>query len=389
MKSLRLGNLTLILILLASVGTINAKSNKQSPSEQSARLLDVGVMLFDPNIPEKFQEIERKHIFHDIRQAEAAFLSYQLREALEKTEQWGVVRVIPRSSNTFEVNVQGTILVSNGERLSLRINVKDASGRQWFQRTYNEKTSTYRYEKKLAARADPFDHVYAAIVDDMLAYHRKKLSDREIAQLRNLSRIKFAREFSPEAFDDYVKERGKRKISLKRMVAEENVQYQRIKGIREREHLFIDTLDEHYKNFYDSGKDSYTEWRKATFLELLEKRKLRRSAIARGLLGVASVVGGIAAASSIGDPAAAVGAAQVGIYAGGALISSSLNVGAQAKAHSETIRELGNSFSVDISDRTLELKDITVTLTGTVEDQYNQLRSVLKDIYLEETKASL
>lgn len=376
--------------IAARISSIDARPKTGTPSTQNAaeiaeaRLLDVGILLFDPNIPEDWRTIEHKQIQPDVRKAEAILFSSLLKEAIAKTKKWGVTRVLPRKSNTFEVQVAGIILYSDGTRLSLRVQVSDASGKLWFNRTYKQTANSFSYETKHLEKGDPFADIYTHIAADMLAYYRK-FNDRRIERLRHISRISFAQEFSPEGFAGYLKKRGRNSVSLARIPAEEDPQYKRIKSIRAREHLFVDTLDEHYSRFYSDIKNNYTDWRKLSYEEILAKRKLRAQAIVRGIFGVASVVTGVLSAGA--DNPAARRAGDAAILAGSLLIHNSLSVGSQAKLHSEAIRELGASFSVDTSDRIIETEDSTITLTGTVEAQYDQLRAVLKDIYLQEAQA--
>lgn len=374
--------------IAARLSSIDARPEVHTPSVAEIaeeRLLDVGILLFDPNIPEDWRTIERKAIQSDVRKAEAILFPHLLKEALVKTRQWGVTRVLPRKSNTFEVQVTGVILSSDGTHLSVRIRVSDASGKLWFNRKYKKIVNSFSYTKKHLERGDPFASLYMNIASDMLAYYRR-FNDRRIDRLKHISRISFAQEFSPEAFAGYLKKRGKSRASLERIPAEEDPQYQRIKNIRTREHLFIDTLDEHYDKFYNDVRKNYSDWRKLGYEEILAKRKLRAQAIARGIFGVASVVTGILSAGA--DSPVTRRAGNAAIVAGSLLIRSSLSVGSQAKLHAEAIRELSASFSADTSDRIVETEDNAITLTGTVDEQYDQLRAVLKDVYLQETGAS-
>lgn len=359
-----------------------AKSLSPPPKAAKAEPLDVGIVLFDPNIPKDWKTLENKNIIPDVRQAEAAYIPYTLRETLVASSQWGIVRVIPKTSNVFEVIVKGKIQSSTSERLELLVEVSDTTGKTWFKRTYKETTNRFSYEPHRLSRADPFQVIYTRIAQDMLAY-QQKISTRDIARMKLISRVKFAQELSPEAFDGYLKKRGSKRVSLVRMASEQDLQYQRINSIREREHLFVDTLDQHYGDFHATMKTSYADWRKYSYEELLAERELRRKSFARGLLGIASVVGGILAQDATTRSGRAAG--NVAILAGAGLIKSSLDVGAQAKIHTEALRELGSSFSVDVGDQTLKMEDITVELTGTVDEQYDKLRDVLREIYLQET----
>jgi len=77
----------------------------------------------------------------------------------------------------------------------------------------------------------------------------------------------------------------------------------------------------------------------------------------------------------------------LGVIAGGMLVQESLNAGQEAEIHAAALEELNISFSDAASDSVLEMEDTTITLTGTVEEQYLQLRDILKEIWLQEAGA--
>jgi len=53
----------------------------------------------------------------------------------------------------------------------------------------------------------------------------------------------------------------------------------------------------------------------------------------------------------------------------------------EAEMHVESLEELGLSLGAEITPQVIELQDRTVTLSGTVEDQYAQWRELLTEIY--------
>ena len=60
---------------------------------------------------------------------------------------------------------------------------------------------------------------------------------------------------------------------------------------------------------------------------------------------------------------------------------------AESNIHSLALEELGQSLDAEITPRVIELEDRTVRLTGNVEDQYDQWRELLADIYAAELAA--
>lgn len=365
---------------------LNLKAESRLPTKVSQTLkvpqtLDVGILTFDLNIPDSWREMEGKQIVPDVRKTESVVLPYMLKEVLAQSKQWGVVRVLPRSSNTFEVSVEGKILLSNGERLKLQILVSDASGKRWFKRVYERRTNTYSYEDAQTRRADPFYDLYEQIAHDMLVY-RQKMKPKVLKTLHHIAKIRFAKDFSPEAFEGYVKTLRNKKIKLLGVPSEESPSYQRISKIRDREHLFVDVLNERYANFYENVYQSYLDWRKFSYSELLERRRLRRNSILSGIAGIATIAAGIIAADAPRASTRVLG--DVGVLAGSMLIKDSLSAGQQAQMHSVALEELNASFSDSAAEQVLEVEDVSITLTGTIEEQYLQLRDVLKKMWSED-----
>ena len=101
-------------------------------------LLDVGIQLFDPGLPNDEYErymLEEEGIYADVRKAEARYMPLRLKQALETSGFWGAVRVVP-SSHVVDVRVAGAIHKSNGKKLELDIRAVDAMGMEWLSRRY-------------------------------------------------------------------------------------------------------------------------------------------------------------------------------------------------------------------------------------------------------------
>jgi hypothetical protein len=76
------------------------KATTEVPADE---LLDVGVRLFDPNIPEDEAEREKKRVFPDVRHAESRYIPTLIRDTLEDTGYWGQARVLPRDGTGMDV----------------------------------------------------------------------------------------------------------------------------------------------------------------------------------------------------------------------------------------------------------------------------------------------
>ncbi|MFC6980808.1 hypothetical protein [Microbulbifer taiwanensis] len=165
--------------------------------------------------------------------------------------------------------------------------------------------------------------------------------------------------------------------------AENDPMLQRVRRIRERDYLFVDTLQGYYGTFVKSMETPYQEWRAMSYEEVKQMRELKRKARNHTIMGAAAIIGGIAAAGSGAGSARAAG--QVGIAGGGYLIKSGFDRRSDAKMHIEALQELGDSMEAEVEPQIVELEDRTVTLTGSVENQYRQWRELLKEIYEAET----
>ena len=105
------------------------------------------------------------------------------------------------------------------------------------------------------------------------------------------------------------------------------------------------------------------------------------------VLGVAAIVGGLAATQS--NNAAVQYSAYGGLFGGGFLIKDAFNKRDEAQLQVETLAELGNSLESEIAPQTIELDERVVTLTGSVQEQYTQWREILADIYAAEVQGSV
>lgn len=374
-------------LLLAGCASTTVKSTSVTPLEYAStevaeeNLLDVGVSIFNPNIEELLEEDDALTL-PEIRRAEARYIPYLLAETLQRNGSWGAVRVIPNETSVVDVYVSGIIKHSDGELLQLEVTAKDVSGRTWFVRDYEGLTSKYTYNGQARVERDPFQGVYNEIANDLLAY-REKLPEAQLGRLRTISELRFAEIFSPEAFSGYLETDKKGNIKILRLPPENDPISVRIEQIRERDYLFIDTLQDYYASFALDMEVSYQEWRKLTYDEVIALREVKREARNQMIAGAALVLAGVVAAGSSDGSARAAGAG--GVLGGAYLIKEGLGTRAEAQLHVEALQELGGSLEAEIQPQVIELEDRTVTLTGTVDNQYDQWRGILRDIYTTET----
>ncbi|WP_406828964.1 hypothetical protein [Microbulbifer sp. ARAS458-1] len=346
------------------------------------RLLDVGIVQFNAGLDQGEELEEDELVFPELRRAESRYIAVTLADALQSSQGWGAVRVIPSERTNIDVTVTGTIVQSDGETLTVSVTVRDSRGQLWFTKEYTEQASHYAYDRKHPTEGDAFQGIYNRVSNDMLMY-RQRLSDQYIAELRTISEIKFARSFSPSAFDRYLVQDEEGLYQLTSLPADNDPMLMRVRQIRERDYLFVDTLQGYYDTFVKTMETPYQEWRAMSYEEVKQMREMKRKARNNTIMGVAAIVGGIATAGAGGG--AARQAANVAVAGGGYLVKSGFDRRSEAKMHIEALQELGDSIEAEVEPQIVELEDRTVTLSGSVENQYQQWRELLKEIYQAET----
>ena len=119
--------------------------------------------------------------------------------------------------------------------------------------------------------------------------------------------------------------------------------------VRERDYMFVDTLNEYYADFYARMGDSYDKWRSNSYEEQMALREIRREAFMKKLFGGLMIgLGAVAARDS--------GAAGEALILGGVLVvKDGIDVGKEAKLNREALRELAASLDAEIEPVLVEV----------------------------------
>ncbi|MEE9562894.1 MAG: hypothetical protein V3W50_07480 [Thermoanaerobaculia bacterium] len=365
----------------AAIETAHAiQAQTEIPEEQ---LLDVGIEVFDPGLPEEtvptFKQQE-KGVFTEVRNSEARYIPFHLKDTLQATGHWGAVRVVPAGMSNVELTVKGQIIKSNGKNLVLTVQAVDATSKVWFDKRYKGEADIEAYLPDQLEIADPFQALYNTIANDLLAA-RSKLKPDAIEIIREVAGLKFAADLAPEAFADYLETNRKGRHKIERLPAAGNPMVARIAEIRERDYMFVDTLNEHYAQFCTRMDRPYDDWRAFSYEEQVALQELRRAARMRKILGALAIFGAVIASVDSGIEAAARDAAIIG---GTMAIQSGIAKGKEAKMHAQALRELGVSFEAEVAPMVIEVKGQTLRLAGSAETQYASWRELLTEIYAEE-----
>lgn len=383
--------LLLMLVACSTTQRIREDVPVQRPAAEIAegQLLDVWIALFDPGeLPD--DEDDAQGLSLEIRSAEARYIPVELRATLEKTGYWGAVRVVPQGSEGAEVLVQGRIISSDGEQLEVKITALDATGRQWFAKSYASQVTLDDYQRSERNGSSVFQSLYNAIAND-LATFRTTLSVQDIRDIRQVAELRFAVDLAPDAFSGYLQQSSNPgRWRIERLPAHDDPMLARIRAIRERDFLLVDTLNGHFDNLHDDMQQPYFDWRKTRLEELEAMREIERQARNRKLLGAAAILGAIAIEALGGDSTRkSTGTLRNVMIVGGAyVIKTGFDKDSEATIHADAIEELGESFSAESQPMVVEVEGQTHELTGSAETQYSQWRDLLKDIYASETGLS-
>ena len=353
----------------------------KTPSQPIAEeaLLDVGIPVLNDGL---YLTDDEDTVFPEVRFAEAIYFSNQLAKVLEKSGAWGAIRVTPSDDVIMDLYITGTILQSDGETMDLEIQVKDSSGKQWFSKNYQQAVGKYAYDRRLKSLGDPFQNLFVRITNDLLSY-REKLSSQRAIELRTISELRFAKTFSAKAFDSYISEKRDGTLVIDKLPADNDSILVRVRKIRERDYLYIDTMQDYYDGFTQQMHLAYQDFRRASYDSVVKARQLDKQGNRRIVAGIGTILAGIYGRSEA-DTRIARDAGTATAAVGGFAIKSGLEKKQQASAYNESVAEMGSSLEAEIAPQVIELEDRTVTLTGTVQAQYQQWQELLQKIYQQE-----
>lgn len=352
----------------------------------SAQRLSVTIVEFDPGLPEAEElSMDKLGVPPEVRKAESRYIAYHLKKTLEQTGQWGPVRVVPDERPGGELIVKGEILHSDGEVLEIDVRAEDATGREWIDRKYESRADSGTYSDAEVMDRDPFQNVYNQVANDLLAA-RSDVDGEQLGAIREIAELRFAEDLAPNTFDGYLEKDRRGDYEIVRLPATGDPMVTRMEAIRDRDLLFVDTLNEHYASFYREMEEPYDSWRKYSYDEALALRELKAAARWRKLVGAAAVIGSVMMEQ---DSRTTQAASDVMLIGGLELFRQGIQVGKEAKMQAEVLAELGTSFGQEIQPAVVNVAGETRRLEGSAATQYAEWRKLLREIYEAETGVSV
>lgn len=221
--------------------------------------LNVSITVFEPGVPADPLEQRRLQVVPNIREVEAILLPFMLRQALVDTDEWGAVRVLPASDYATELLVSGEIVRSDGNALELRIRAIDAGGLEWLDNVYISAAATGIGQSDARVDLYGYQALFESIAED-LRVARVLLDDRTLANIIDISFLRYAFELAPSVFDGYLHNTPDGTFAIRRLPAEDDPMSERIERVRQVEYQLIDTVDEKFQELHAEIGSIYDLW---------------------------------------------------------------------------------------------------------------------------------
>ena len=321
------------------------KSVKPTAATRSQMNLNVGIVAFQPlssSIPRTQSPLVRK--------AEVRYLPYVLKQTLDSRGEWGVVRVMPGEHGSAELNIEGTLLASDGERLAVAIKAQDSAGRLWLHREYHMTVKDSAYEHP---GLEPFQPLFDRVAAD-LWQAGNQLAQVQRQQLSYLAILKYGERLLADGFSRYLSPDEQGVSQLLGLPAKNDPMFQRVQKLRRYEYFFVDTADEQYQTLFNNMQRTYHHWRKysrelVVYMRDYEQRQAgQASGFRRGSL------------ASMNE-----------VYSDYEWF----------RMQERYLNELSSGFNNQVLPTVLELDDQVVHLEGGYEQQYQQWQKILAEIF--------
>ena len=366
-------------------GTAAARAEMQralTPAPEEL-LLDVGIGVFEMP-PSNGGPVE-------LRRAEGNYMAGLLKRALQAGDlgstsaagapglgHWGAVRVVSRPSAAIDLAVAVRVERADAEELALHVRATDARGVRWLDKRFSGAAAATSFDRGV----EPFATVYADIASS-LANRLLALPEDERRSIREVAELRFIASLAPAAFAGYLGVDRSGALEVRRLPANEDPMLAQALRVRDREHLFIDTVDEYFTDFSAEVGTRYSNWRRVSFQGAVAQQRLLSEAQARELLGAIYVLDGIAKGGKVDGNAAASRKALGSLVDGAGLLQTATRKRQAAQEEAETLQAQAAAAGFDMLPATLTLENRARDLEQQVSDQY----ALIQEVFAEDATA--
>ena len=262
-------------------------------------LLNVSINVFNPGeLPEDIDD--RAGLSSEIREAEARFIPIHLKYSMQRTGYWGSVRIVPDDDVGAEVQVRGKIEFSDGESLVLTVEALDSRNVLWFRKTYAETALLNEHLGTEPEKNDTFQDLFNKIAND-LAEYRNRLTAEELLEIQRVAELRYAQLMAPDVYGQYLSYNRSNRLKIVHLPAENDPMLERVRSIRSRDNMLIDTINGYYEAYYLDIWEPYANWRQIRSEEVAAMRQIEREALKRKIIGAAAIIGAIAIPAAIAE----------------------------------------------------------------------------------------
>ncbi len=246
---------------LAAQGLVSSEADATPVADAgSLSALNVSIAVFNPGVPADRSLHRDLQVFPRIREIEAMFLPFVLRETLANTNAWGAVRVVPVPDVAAELLVSGTIVRSDGETLDLKIRAVDAGGRVWLDRVFGGAVTDNYAKRDNESGAQGNQQLFDEIAEG-LQLARAQLNNKTLADVVEISLLRYGDQLAPSVFGNYLDEAADGTFTIHRLPATNDPMLDRIQRIRGTEYVITDTVDAKFQELHTEIASIYDMWR--------------------------------------------------------------------------------------------------------------------------------
>ncbi len=214
---------------------------------------------------------------------------------------------------------------------------------------------------------------------------KRLLAHNRLNAIRTIAELRFAKDLSPDAFGEYLRELGSGAYTINRLPAIDDPTMDRIRLIRLQHNTMIDIFDQHHSRFCANIRKPYRNWRKSNYQETIALRKTEAISERRVVSGGISMVSSVASLVLSGGTSIN---AMNSLISGMSSATDGLNDDS-TQIHVEAMREISDAFTSNVATQVVELEGNTFVLEGSAQKQYSVWRQLLRSAYAEETGFSL
>ena len=345
--------------------------------------LEVNIEEFDPGLDGDSDTWKKKGIWPELRRTESRRFAYKLKEAFEKTNLFGSAYVTPKGNYLADIVIEGSIIISNGEDLHLKISAKDSSNRSFINKTYKHRVKEEFFSNQRNKDKDAYDPLMRAIVGDVVKY----LSRNDVQSISKITELRYATQLNEENFSDSLSLSSRGTYSLNFIPAANDPNFINAQNIRSKDLNFRDQIQSQYKGFLSQVDSDYKIWQKEAFKISKRKREAEQAATGAAIAGVFLAIASAYAASESYSSGNYYDTGPVwGTLGAAALISESMASKEEAKRLTANINQISASLDSQVAPTVIEFEGKALKFEGTIKSQFKNWKAYLNDYFEEQNK---